>query len=101
MIGPNTWEGTFTVSTIRFPSGDVSHITIDEPSLGYGLTPSKTWSKDIVPTVVYGSAAPTTNTWAVGDIVYDTTPSAGGKIGWVCVTAGTPGTWKQFGAIDA
>lgn len=47
------------------------------------------------------SAAPTTGTWQVGDIVYNDTPAAGGFIGWVCVTAGTPGTWKTFGAISA
>ena len=49
----------------------------------------------------YGTAAPTTGTWAVGDKVHNTAPVAGGKIGWVCVTAGTPGTWKAFGVIDA
>lgn len=48
-----------------------------------------------------GSAAPTVGTWKVGDIVYDTTPSASGNIGWVCVTAGSPGTWKSFGTISA
>jgi len=47
------------------------------------------------------SAAPTTGTWVVGDIVYNDTPAAGGFIGWVCTTAGTPGTWKTFGAISA
>lgn len=46
------------------------------------------------------SAAPTTGTWAQGDIVYSTTPTAGGFIGWVCVTSGAPGTWKQFGSIQ-
>lgn len=45
------------------------------------------------------SAAPVAETWAVGDIVYNTAPSAGGFLGWVCTTAGTPGTWKTFGAI--
>lgn len=25
----------------------------------------------------------------------------GGKRAWVCVSAGTPGTWKPWGAIDA
>ena len=48
-----------------------------------------------------GSAAPVAGTYKVGDIVYNTAPSAGGYIGWVCVTAGTPGTWKTFGAISA
>jgi len=48
-----------------------------------------------------GTAAPTTGTWGQGDVVYDTTPSASGFMGWVCVTAGSPGTWKTFGAISA
>jgi len=50
-------------------------------------------------TVSYGSAAPTTGTWVAGDKVYDSTPTAGGTIGWVCTVAGTPGTWKAFGTI--
>lgn len=49
----------------------------------------------------YGSTAPASGTWAVGDTVWDTTPSAAGSMGWVCVTAGAPGTWKTFGAIAA
>lgn len=48
-----------------------------------------------------GAAAPVSGTYNVGDIVYNTAPSAGGYIGWVCVSAGTPGTWKTFGAISA
>jgi len=47
------------------------------------------------------SAIPTTGTYLQGDILYDLTPTAGGSIGWVCTTAGTPGTWKTFGAISA
>lgn len=47
------------------------------------------------------SAAPTTGTWSVGDVVWNSAAAASGYIGWVCVTAGTPGTWKTFGAISA
>lgn len=47
------------------------------------------------------SAAPTEGTHEKGDVVYNSSTDAGGKIGWTCVTAGTPGTWKGFGAIDA
>ena len=47
------------------------------------------------------TSVPTSGTWAVGDIVYHATPAASGNIGWVCTTAGTPGTWKTFGAISA
>jgi hypothetical protein len=35
-----------------------------------------------------------------GDTVYISAPTAGGNIGHVCVTGGTPGTWKTFGAIS-
>lgn len=48
-----------------------------------------------------GTAAPTSGTWLQGTIVIDSTPSAGGTLGWVCTTGGTPGTWKTFGAITA
>lgn len=47
----------------------------------------------------YGSAPPTTGTFELGHKVINKTPSAGGYLGWVCVTAGTPGTWKGFGVI--
>jgi hypothetical protein len=50
---------------------------------------------------IYDSSAPTTGTWNVGDVVYHSTPAAGGNMGWVCTTAGTPGTWKTFGTIQA
>jgi parallel beta-helix repeat protein len=49
---------------------------------------------------VYFAAAPTTGTWAVGNIVYAITPASGGFIGWVCTVAGTPGTWKTWGVIS-
>lgn len=52
------------------------------------------------PTTAY-TAAPTIGDWVRGDIIYNSAPSAGGKIGWVCVTSGSPGVWKAFGVIDA
>lgn len=51
--------------------------------------------------VVCSSAAPTTGTWKAGDITWNLNPSPSGFIGFTCVTAGTPGTWKTFGAISA
>jgi hypothetical protein len=47
------------------------------------------------------SAPPSTGRWAVGNRVYNSAPTAGGNIGWVCTTAGEPGTWKTFGDIAA
>lgn len=49
----------------------------------------------------YAAAIPSTGIWGIGDIVWHTSPTASGFIGWVCTTAGTPGTWKTFGAISA
>lgn len=33
------------------------------------------------------AAAPTTGTWAVGNIVYNTVPASAGYVGWVCTSA--------------
>lgn len=49
---------------------------------------------------LYGTTDPAsaamTDTFMRGDICWNATPSAGGTPGWVCVTAGTPGTWKAM-----
>ena len=47
------------------------------------------------------SAAPSVGTWAVGDRVWNTAPAAGGTPGWVCTTAGSPGTWKAMANLAA
>lgn len=47
------------------------------------------------------TSAPSFGTWAVGNIIYALTPTAGGNLGWICTTAGSPGTWNTFGAISA
>lgn len=47
----------------------------------------------------FGTAAPAAAGWHVGNMVWNAAPAAGGTIGWVCVTAGTPGTWQAFGSI--
>lgn len=49
----------------------------------------------------FGTAAPTVGTWDQGDKVWNATPTAGGFAGFICVTSGTPGTWKTFGAITS
>lgn len=56
---------------------------------------------DGVKAFTYAPAAPTSGTWRKGDIIYNSWPSAGGNIGWVCTSNGTPGTWKSFGSIEA
>jgi hypothetical protein len=52
-----------------------------------------------VSTYVSGNAEPVSGTWQQGDIVFNSQAAAGANAGWICVTSGTPGTWKTFGAI--
>lgn len=49
------------------------------------------------------TTAPTSGTFALGDIAWDSAPAeagAGGskyvRLGWVCTTGGTPGTFKEM-----
>ena len=43
---------------------------------------------------------PTEGHYQKGDIVWNTNPTAGAFVGWVCVQAGFPGQWKVFGQIS-
>lgn len=70
----------------------------------YGAEESR--GKDPAPYIhnrreAFGTAPPTTGKWRLMDIMWNTAPTFSGKIGWVCVGTGTPGTWRGFGAIDA
>jgi hypothetical protein len=52
--------------------------------------------------ICWGNAvSPSDGTWARGDVFWDTTATAGAAPGSVCVTPGTPGTWKEMGDLDA
>jgi hypothetical protein len=54
------------------------------------------------PHVSYGAAAPGAGTWKKADRIWNTDPGVGaGEMGWVCTAAGTPGTWKAFGTVEA
>jgi pectate lyase-like protein len=46
------------------------------------------------------AAAPSTGTHVAGEVVFNADPISGGFAGWICVTGGTPGTWKSFGVIS-
>jgi hypothetical protein len=47
----------------------------------------------------FRTAAPSTGTWQRGDIVWNSQPSALGTPGWICTTAGTPGTWSAMASL--
>lgn len=50
---------------------------------------------------IYASAAPTTGSWVVNDQVYNSTPTVGQPLGWICTVAGTPGTWVALSNLGA
>jgi hypothetical protein len=57
--------------------------------------------EDVVHTNYYGTAAPTSGNYKLGDIVWNTAPASAGPIGWVCTTASpTTPTFKAFGTIS-
>ena len=45
--------------------------------------------------ITIGTAVPTTGTYAKGDIIINSAPSAS-AIGWICTKEGSPGTWKAI-----
>ncbi len=49
--------------------------------------------------VSHGTGVPDAGTWQRGAMIYNTAPSPGSPVGWVCTVGGTPGTWKGFGSI--
>lgn len=54
--------------------------------------------------IYWGTAPPSVagdGTYQQGDIMYNTAPSASNPPGWMCVTSGTPGTWKAMANLAA
>lgn len=49
----------------------------------------------------YRNAPPAVGTWTQGDVIWFTQPTIGSYSGAVCITSGTPGTWRLFGQLGA
>lgn len=90
-------DGTNVIALGLPSSGGVSSITLAGDVTG--ASGSNTLSKFNGVPWSSGSAAPTTGAHVIGEIVWNSAPTADGFIGWVCVTSGTPGTWIGFGLI--
>ena len=77
---------------------------LDFYSLGCSLI-AKGKNRRVYPIIEAGigrtTEVPTAGTWLVGDEMIVIAPAASGFAGYICTTAGTPGTWKTFGAISA
>jgi hypothetical protein len=48
---------------------------------------------------ISASTPPTQGNYNIGDIVWNDSPRVGHCIGWVCLRAGSPGSWYPFGEI--
>lgn len=48
-----------------------------------------------------GTAPPSAGTFQVSDFVYNEAAAAGGPLGWICISGGTPGTWVPVAPIGA
>lgn len=49
----------------------------------------------------YSDGAPGYGGHSIGSIYWDPTPAAGATPGWVCTTAGKPGTWKAMANLTS
>lgn len=49
--------------------------------------------------ICYGTSAPTSLQWIIGDRIYNTTPTIGQPKSWVCTASGIPGIWVSEGNL--
>jgi archaellum component FlaC len=49
----------------------------------------------------YAAAIPTVGTHLRGDIYWNSAPAFNTPSGWMCVTAGTPGVWREISTLPA
>lgn len=54
----------------------------------------------VEPRLEFGEGPRFSGASRLGDVIIDQTPTYGGYLGWICVQAGDPGVWRQFGRIE-
>jgi hypothetical protein len=95
-VNPTTMGVTFV------GTADTAALKLYQLELWIGKSlPSVTMPSFPQNVITFAAAIPTVGEWARGDIIYNNTPSAGGAPGFVCVTGGTPGTWKAMANLAA
>lgn len=48
---------------------------------------------------IIAESPPSAGNYNVGDMIWNSSPRAGGILGWICTRAGDPGVWNRFGDI--
>jgi hypothetical protein len=84
------FEGGAAVNLVYLPDNWKS---VSDGMPRYSLYLYNGWIKT---TEAIASAFPTVGTHLVGDIAWNASAASGGTPGWMCTTAGTPGTWKAM-----
>lgn len=65
----------------------------------YGVEYNPQLNRDNI--IAYMDNVPTKGTWLRGDIVKKYYPDSGQTFSWICISDGTPGTWKELTTIQA
>lgn len=93
---------------IGFICQNVQTFAIDAANLSQGTTAQPdTGNFQMIQlggrTLAVANASPSSGngTWKVGDIVFNSEPSAGEPLGWICSVAGNPGTWMILGPVSS
>lgn len=96
--------GIVTNTFIKIDNSSVENANLFDSNVNYSITKvnncfvSNLGGKKLVNMSL--SSYPTTGEWTRGEIIYNSTPSIGTYLGWICVESGTPGIWKGFGLIN-
>ena len=91
----------------KYPPNTVGFIEIYDKKLltNYNIASSSQNEDEIIrsPRTFVASKLPTRGTYNKGDIIYNSSLTAGGNLGWVCISPGTFGgtapTFKAFGTL--
>jgi hypothetical protein len=93
-----TWPSSGTIYFGAYKAGSSTGSTfIAAPMIcPVGFSAPKALATVTPKTQFRGAAAPTVGVWNQGDIVWNSAAASGQPAGWMCVTSGTPGTWKAM-----
>ena len=112
----STYNTKLTLNSNDFVNVAGTNIYVRQPTAGYSLKvdgsyPSSGWTYSsnnatlVLPAQFtvkprfYGTAAPASGTWFVGDRVQNSVPTVGQPKAWSCTVSGTPGTWVSEGNL--
>lgn len=76
-------------------SATITSFWADSASPTFKIEEGNSWNGQ----VTWGTAAPTTGTWAVKDRRWNSNPGGTAVAFWECTAAGTPGTWKAVNLV--